>query len=141
MTTFQAPLKIQGAGGDTGNSQTETSAFVRCTKVLTLTGASVSPRQIITLPPNSTLTMLEAVPTSAFAADVSAVNVNWGNSAQATRYGVIAVSALGQVRSAAVSAATDFDAGGTIVVTVSAVSTAVFTTGGVRALISYVTVG
>lgn len=141
MTTFQSPLKIQGAGGDTGNPQTETSGFVRSIKVLSLGGGAVSPRQIVTLPPFSVLTGLWAVATSAFAADVSAVNVNWGNSAQASRYGLIAVSALGAIRSAAVSAATDFDAGGTIVVTGSAVSTAVFTAGGVRAFIEYITVG
>lgn len=141
MTTFQSPLKIQGANGDTGNPQTETSGFVRSIKQVSLGGAAVSPRSIVTLPPFSTLTGLWAVPTSAFAADVSAVNVNWGNSAQATRYGVIAVSALGAIRAAAVSAATDFDAGGTIVITGSAVSTAVFTTGGVRAFVEYLTVG
>ncbi len=138
MTTFQVPLKTQGASGDTGNSQTETSGFVHSSKVLSL--GSGNSRQIVTLPPFSTLTGLRALPTSAFAADVSAVNVNWGNSAQATRYGVIAVSALGALRTASVSGAADFDAGGTIVVTVSAVSTTTFTSGGVRAFIEYITV-
>lgn len=141
MTTFQTPLKTEGANGGTGNSQTETSGFVHASKVISLGGGATAPRAIVTLPPFSTLTGLRAIPTSAFAADVSAVNVNWGNSAQATRYGVIAVSALGSLRAAAVSAATDFDAGGTIVVTVSAVSTTTFTAGGVRAFIEYITVG
>jgi hypothetical protein len=138
MTVFQTPLETIGANGDTGNSQTETSGFVHSSKVLSL-GSSNS-RQIVSLPPFSTLTGLRAIPTSAFAADVSAVNVSWGNSAQATRYGVIAVSALGAMRSASVSAGTDFDAGGTVVVTVSAVSTTTFTAGGVRAFIEYITV-
>jgi len=140
MTTFQTPLKTQGASGDTGNSQTETSAFVRGTKVLSL-GSSNS-RQIVTLPPFSTLTSLGACVTSAGApADpVSAFSVSFGNSGQAARYGVIAVSALGQLRSPTVSASTDFDAGSTIVVTLSAVSTTTFTAGGVRAFIEYVTV-
>jgi len=142
MTTFQTPLKTQGAGGDTGNSQTETSGFVDAHKTVSLgaTGGAVK-RAIVTLPPFSTLRGLTAIPTSAFAADVSAVNVNWGNSADATHYGVIAVSAVGALRSAAVSAGTEFDAGGTIVITVSAVSTTTFTAGGVRAFITYTTVG
>jgi len=139
MTTFQVPLKTQGASGDTGNTQTETSAFVRGTKVLSL-GVGSS-RQIVTLPPFSTLTGLGALTTSAGAPDpVSAFVVSWGNSAQASRYGLIAVSALGQIRSPTVSAANDFDAGGTIVVVASAVSTTTFTAGGVRAFIEYITV-
>jgi hypothetical protein len=141
MTTFQSPLKTIGAGGDTGNSQTETSGFVHSVKQVSLTGAAVSPRAIITIPPFSTLTGLSAIATSAFAADVSAVNINWGTSAQPARYGVISVSALGAIRAAGVSAATDFDAGGTIVITGSAVSTAVFTTGGARVFVEYLTVG
>lgn len=142
MTTFQTPLKTQGAGGDTGNSQTETSGFIAARKVVSLgaTGGNVR-RVIVTLPPFSTITGLEAVTTSAYAADVSAALVNWGNSADATHYGVIAVSALGQVRSATVSAATEFDAGGTVIITVSAVTTTTFTVGGVRAFINYTTVG
>lgn len=138
MTTFQTPLQIVGANGITGNNQTETCSFVRGTKVLSL-GSSTS-RQIVTLPPFSTLTGLSACMVSAPATDVSALNVNWGNSGQATRYGIIAVSALGQIRAATVSAAADFDASSTIVVTTSAVSTTTFTTGGVRAFIEYVTV-
>lgn len=146
MTTFQTPLITQGANGATGNSQTDTSGFVHSSKVISIgaTG-SLGTRAIVTLPSNSTLTGLRAVPTSAFAADVSAVNVSWGNSADATRYGVVAVSALGALRAAAVSGATDFDVAtsalpNTIVVTVSAVSTTTFTTGGVRAFIEYITV-
>lgn len=140
MTTFQAPLKTVGPDGITGNPQTETTAYITVCDVMSLGGAAVSPRAIMTIPPNSTLMRLGAMATSAFAADVSAVNVNWGNSAQPARYGVISVSALGAFRASLVSAGTDFDAGGTIVVTGSAVSTAVFTTGGFRAFIEYVTV-
>jgi hypothetical protein len=140
MTTFQSPLKTVGANGITGNSQTETTGFVHSTKIVSLGGGSTAPRSIITLPPKSVVTGLYALSTSAFAADVSAVNVNFGNSAQASRYGVISVSALGLVRNAAVSAATDFDAGGTMVITGSAVGTTTFTTGGFRAFVEYITV-
>lgn len=147
MTTFQTPLKTAGAQGDTGNSQTESSGYVKTTKVLSL--GSGNSRQIVSIPEKSTLVGLGAIPTSAFDADVSAAVVNFGNSAQATRYGAIAVSAVGAYRAAAVSAGTDFDTYGavaanpfnSIVVTVSAVSTTTFTNGGVRAFIEYVTVG
>jgi len=141
MTTFQSPLKTIGKSGGTGNSQTETSGFVHSTKIISLGGGATPPRAIVTLPDFSVLTGLYACVTSAFAADVSAVNVNWGNSAQSTRYGVIAVSAVGQIRTATVSAATDFDTTNTIVITASAVSTTTFTSGGVRAFIEYITVG
>lgn len=142
MTTFQTPLKTIGASGDTGNTQTETSGFVHTTKTVSLGATGNNTRRaIVSLPPFSTIVNLRAVPTSAFAADVSAALVNWGNSADATHYGVIAVSAVGGLRMAAVSAATEFDAGGTVVITVSAVSTTTFTTGGVRAFVDYITVG
>lgn len=146
MTTFQVPLRTVGVGGLTGNSQTDTSGYVHASKVVSI-GATgtLGTRAIVTLPSFSTLTGLRAIPTSAFAADVSAVTVNWGNSADATHYGAIAVSALGALRSAAVSAGTEFDNAGaspfnTIVITVSAVSTTTFTAGGVRAFVEYITV-
>lgn len=146
MTTFQVPLKTVGKDGITGNNQTETSGFVHASKVVSIgaTGTNGT-RAIVTLPSFSTLTGLRAIPTSAFAADVSAVTVSFGNSADATRYGAVAVSALGALRSAAVSGGTDFDNAqtspfNTIVITVSAVSTTTFTAGGVRAFVEYITV-
>lgn len=143
MTTFTGPLVIEGANNPKLGTTQDTSGFVHCTKVVPLTGGAVSPRAIVTLPPYSILTNARAYATSAFAADVSAMNVSFGNSAQAARYGIISVSALGQVRGATVSAADDFNnpTGGTIVVVGSAVSTAVFTTGGANALIEYIVVG
>lgn len=146
MTTFQVPLKTVGKDGITGSPQTDTSGFVHASKVVSL-GATgtLGTRAIVTLPSFSTLTGLRAISTSAFAADVSAVNVSWGNSTDATRYGIIAVSALGALRAAAVSGATDFDNEetapfNTIVITVSAVGTTTFTAGGVRAFVEYITV-
>jgi len=136
MTTFTAPLKVAGPNQPSGNPQTDTIGYVHCTKFVSLD--STTSRAVITLPPNSLLTSGRGVATSAFSADVSALNVNFGNSSQATRYGVISVSAVGQVRSAVVSGATDFDNGGTIVITVSAVSTTTFTSGGVRAFVEYI---
>lgn len=139
MTTFNTPLVTVGSGGITGNAQTETTGFVAASKVVSLGGGSTAPRQVVTIPPGSFLTRLGAFTTSAFAGDVSAVNVNFGNSGQATRYGVISVSALGLVRTATVSAAADFDAGSTIIITGSAVSTTTFTSGGFRAFVEYIT--
>lgn len=141
MTTFTAPLQVQGANNPTGNSQTDTSGFVPCTKIVPLTGGATAPRAVITLPPFSTLTACRAFTASAYAADVSAVSVSFGNSSDATRYGIIAVSAVGQIRSATVSAANDFDSGGTIVVVGSAVSTTTFTSGGAKALVEYLVTG
>lgn len=138
MTTFQAPLKIVGKDGITGSSVTDTQGYTHCTKVLSLGGGATAPRQIITLPNKAMLINLCAFATSAFSADVSAVNVSWGNSADATHYGIIAVSAVGQIRGATVSAAGEFDTGGTIIVVASAVSTTTFTTGGVRAFVEYI---
>jgi len=143
MTTFTSPLIIEGANNPKIGTQTDTSAFVHCTKIVPLNGAAIAPRAIITLPPFSILTNARAYATSAFAADVSAINVNFGNSSDATRYGVITVSALGQIRGALTSAAADFNTqtGGTMVITGSAVSTATFTAGGAIALVEYIVVG
>lgn len=141
MTAFIAPLQIQGANNPTGNSHTDTTGFVHCTKIVPLTGGATAPRSVITLPPFAILTACRAFATSAFAADVSAMNVSFGNSSDATRYGIIAVSAVGQVRSSTVSAADDFGAGGTIVVVGSAVSTTTFTSGGAKALVEFIVTG
>lgn len=139
MTTFTGPLKVQGANNPTGNSQTDTSGYVHCTKIVDLVGASTAPRAIVSLPQFAYLTNLRAFCVSGFAADVSAVNVSWGNSSDATRYGIIAVSAVGAPRSASVSGAFDFYSnGGTIVIVGSAVSTTTFTSGAVKAFVEYI---
>lgn len=135
MTEFTAPLKIGGVNAETGNPQTVTTGYVKAVKVLSL-GVS-NTRQIVTLPANASLTNLYAFTTSAPEADVSAFNVSFGSSGDATHYGIIAVSALGQLRAASVSAAGEFDAATTIVAVISAVSTTTFTAGGVRAFIEY----
>lgn len=138
MTTFQTPIKGRGASGDTGLPQTDTTGYTSLFKVVPL-GVGAASRQIVSLPANATLLRAGGATTSAFAADVSACNINFGNSADATHYGVISVSAIGQVRNATVSAAAEFDAaGGTIIITLSAVSTTTFTVGGARAFIEYV---
>lgn len=143
MTAFRGPLIVQGPNNPTGNSQTDSSGFVSCIKVVPLTGGATAPRAVVTLPPFAILLTGRAYATSAFASDVSAMNVSFGNSSDATRYGIISVSAVGQIRNATVSAGDDFNngTGGTIVVVGSAVSTTTFTSGGANALIEYLVVG
>jgi len=141
-TTFTGPLEGQGANNPTGNPQTDTAGYVGFTKVIPL-GSGTASRAVITLPERSILQSCVAFATSAFAADVSAANVNFGNSSDATRYGVISVSAIGQNRSVtAVSAVNDFLNGTpqTMVITISAVSTTTFTTGGAYALVRFIMV-
>ncbi len=139
-TTFEGPLRT---GIDTGNPQTSTIAYVPCRKVSSIGFGAA--RTVVTLPPKSTLWSLAAVPTSAFTGgdSVTAMTVSFGTSSDATRYGVVTVSALGRYRSATiVSGATDFDvSGGTVVITLSAEATSVFTGGGVRTFVSFVPTG
>lgn len=142
MTTNTVPLKIQGKDGNTGNEQTRAIGYVRCTRQVNL-GIAPDNRKIITLPPNSTLLGLSAIVVSAWAGvdtAASSMNVNFGNSADSTHYGVVNVSAVVALKEAAsVSAGNEFDSGGTIVVTLSALSTTTFTAGGVRAFAEYLT--
>lgn len=134
-TTFKGPIRT---GLNTGNPQTNTLGFLGATKVCN-TGFGAD-RVVVTLPPGANLVGLGASPVSAFTGTdpVSAMSVKFGNSADATRYGIITVSALGNYRESAVSASNDFDNGGTIVVTISALSTTSFTGGGTRNFIRYV---
>src|SRR3990167_10490414 len=138
-TNFTGPITT---GSQTGVPTTDTRGYVSVIKAVSLSQAA--PRQIITIPGGTTLTMLEAIQTSAFTGDdpVSAMSVNFGTSADATKFGAIQVSALVQIRQVVnVSAPTDFDtASGTIVLTLSAVSTTIFTGGGVRAFVHFLTV-
>lgn len=143
MTAFTGPLLVQGINNPTGNPQTDTAGFVHCTKIVPLTGGATAPRSVVTLPSNCILTACRAYVTSALAADVSAVNVSFGSSSDATRYGIVAVSAVGQLRASTVSAAGDFQNPliNTMVIVASAVSTTTFTTGGANAMIEYIILG
>lgn len=134
-TTFTGPLSI---GANTGNPATSTESWVPARRQCNVGFGQA--RQIVSIP-KGTLMSLEAVPVSAFTGgdSVTAMSVNFGTSADPTRYGVVTVSALGRTRTAAiVSGAADFDNGGTIVVTISAEATTVFTGGGVRAFVGFV---
>ena len=209
-TNYTGPLS---QGEKTGNPQTQTVGYVKVTKQVSL--GSGDSRKIITIPPNSTLTGFQAVPTSAFTGgtDLRDMNVNIGTSADPAGYsllqlktasgsfqdvsvrtrqvslnaggvgrvdlppkstllriGAIMTSAFAPADAASaavvnfgtptdfdqygivtgasakaslvytvpVSGSTEFDAGGTIAISCSAVSTNVTTGGGVRAFVEYV---
>lgn len=137
-THFSGPV-VQGE--ITGNPQTQTIAY---SKVVAVTNVGFgATRAILSIPPKSTLLNLGAVPTSAFTGTdpVSAMTVSFGNSAQNVYFGQVVVSANTRTgNSTPVSGASEFDNGGTIVINLSALSTTVFTGGGVRAFVEYVTV-
>lgn len=86
-TNFEGPLRVGGA--DTGNTQTDRRGFVRLVKQVSLSQAS--PRQVITLPPNSTLLDIGAIRTSAFTGgdDLIDMRVNFGTSADVDQYGKV----------------------------------------------------
>lgn len=96
----------------------------------------------ITLPPKSTLLRLGSVETSTWApADAASAGVtNFGTGASDVgHYGIVtgASARASIVFVTPVSGATEFDAGGTIYISASAVSTNVTTGGGVRAFVEY----
>lgn len=96
----------------------------------------------VTLPPKSTLLRLGSVETSTWApADAASAGVtNFGTGpADVGHYGIVtgASARASIVYVVPVSGATDFDTGGNIYVSCSAVSTNVTTGGGVRAFVEY----
>ena len=89
-TTFQGP--IRAGGPDTGVASTDTRGFVKMSRGVSLTqGAS---RQIISLPPNSTLVGIGAVRTSAITGgdDLIDARVNFGTSADADQFGNVVLA-------------------------------------------------
>jgi hypothetical protein len=139
ITTFSGPIRT---GEDVGSEVLSTTAFVHVTKVVRLSQAE--PRKIITLPANSCIFELKSVLVSAITGTdpASALSVNFGTSSQPTYFGTVAVSALQQLRGVAVSGSgflpSLFSNGGTMVLTVSAISTTVFTGGAAQAFVTYI---
>lgn len=135
-TTFTGPLCI---GEYTGNTTTETRSFVPGRRQVNLSQAS--PSATLTIPAKSTIVKLAFVPTSAFTGTdpVSAMNVTFANGTLV--HGVVTASAASRYHeSTFVSAAEAYDTGGTMTITLSALSTTVFTGGGGRAFVEYLTV-
>lgn len=143
MTNWTNSLTV---GENTGNSQTDTRGYVKLIKQVSVGGGSGAAgvlRAIVTLPPKTTILALGAVNTSAPAgvADVTALKYSFGTSGDVDQLGLIVCSAASNLRYIVpVSGSTDFDDGGTVIISVSAENTSVFTGGGGRAFIEYLTV-
>lgn len=92
-TTFTGPLSVGGV--DTGNPQTDPRGWVKVVKQVSLSQGS--PRQIVTIPSGSTLLNIGAIRTSAFTGgdDLKGMRVNFGTSADANQYGLVALENSG----------------------------------------------
>src|SRR3990167_7283948 len=86
-TNFTGPVS---QGERTGIASTQTVGYVKVMRQVSLSQAAS--RQIITLPPNSTLLAIGAIPTSAITGDkANDMHVNFGTSADADQYGLVQV--------------------------------------------------
>ena len=86
-TNFTGPVT---QGEKTGRSNTQTVGYMKVVRQVLLSQAE--PRQVITIPPNTTLLNIGAVPTSSFTGDkANDMNVNFGSSADADQYGLVQV--------------------------------------------------
>jgi hypothetical protein len=89
-TSFEGPLRV--GGSPTGVSSTDKRGFVPAVKQIDLTQGAA--RQIVTLPPKSTLLRVGAVRTSALTGgtDFLDARVNFGTSADADQYGIVPIA-------------------------------------------------
>src|SRR3990167_2476751 len=86
-TNFSGPVS---QGTNTGNPQTRTIAYSKVVRQVSLSQAAS--RQVITIPPNSTILNIGAIPTSSFTGDkANDINVNFGSSADADQYGLVQI--------------------------------------------------
>lgn len=136
-TNFEGPLTV--GKKDTGIAATVEKGFVRLAKQIPLTDGT---RTIVTFPANTVIERLQGVLTSALGGTeaASAMNVNFGTSADPTGYGVVVVSGnatgAGAFNETTTVSGRVLDAGGTMVLTMSAAVTTSFT-GGARAIVHY----
>lgn len=133
-TNFSGPITT---GEETGNPNTSTINYVPAYRIITLD--STNHTKTIPIPPNSIVTNLAFVVTSAFAGGdaVTAMNVSFTNGASLamSNFSVSAVSRFSE--SGAVSAAI-YDASGNMTIALSAIGTTVFTGGGGRAMVEFI---
>jgi hypothetical protein len=129
-TNYTGPVSF---GENGGASSLDTRAYMPGRRVVSLSQAS--PSASIPIPAKSVVTKTGAVPTSAFTGTdpVSAMNVSFSNGTNLMA--VVAVSAVGRYAESTLVSGAVFDSAGTIVVTLSAQSTTVFTGGGSRAFV------
>lgn len=134
-TNFNGPITI---GEKTGNVTTQTYAYVPASMIIEM-GVGNS-TVTVPMPPDSILTGLAFVHTSAFTGTdaVSAMNVTFTTgTVQMAQFSVSAGTVTKYSRSTNVSGAV-FDTSGNVTIAISAVSTTVFTGGGGRAMIEYI---
>lgn len=134
-TNFTGPLSF---GEQTGIPTTDTRGWVPGRQVKNLSQAS--PSVTFQIPPKSVVTKNAFVPTSAFMGTdpVSAMNVTFANGTIV--HSIVPVSAATRYAESTVVSGAVYDDGGTLTATLSAQSTTVFTGGGGRAYVEYITV-
>lgn len=133
-TNFTGPITF---GAVTGRTDTDTRGWVPGRKVIQLSQGT--PRGNITIPPNSVVTKVAFVPTSAFTGDdpVSAMVVTFTTGTVVL--GVVTASAATKYHESTVVSGAVLDSGAVVSASLSALSTTVFTGGGGRAYIEYIT--
>lgn len=134
-TNFTGPLSF---GEKTGLATTDTRGWIPGRKILLLD--VTIPSASVTIPANSVLTKTSFVPTSAFAGTdpVSAMNVTFANGSIV--HNIITASAATKYHESTTVSGAIYDTGGTLTVTLSALSTTTFTGGGGRAFVEYLTI-
>lgn len=129
-TNFTGPLTV---GEKTGRDSTDTRGYVarRYIREVSFTNQSVT----ITIPPKSVVTKTGYIPTSAFTGTdpVSAMNITFANGTLV--HNIVTASAASKYHESTTVSAADYDTGGTMTITISALSTTTFTGGGGRAFV------
>lgn len=133
-TNFTGPITF---GEVTGVATTDTRGYVPGIKIIQLSQGS--PRANVTLPANTVVTKLGFVPTSAFTGDdpVSAMTITFAYGTNVL--GIVTASAATRYHQQAVVSGAVLDASTVVSAALSALSTTVFTGGGGRAFIEYIT--
>lgn len=133
-TNFTGPVSFGELLDATG---ADSRAFVPGRRVINLSQAS--PSGTVRIPPKSVLTKTGFVPTSAFTGTdpVSAMNITFANGTLV--HNIVTASAATKYHESTTVSAAVYDDGGTLTVTLSALSTTVFTGGGGRAFVEYIT--
>jgi hypothetical protein len=134
-TNFTGPISF---GEDTGSPTTDTRGWVSGRRVVLLSQAASL--KTIAIPAGTVVTKCGFVPTSAFTGTdpVSAMNITFRNGTIVL--GVIPASADTRYHETTIVSGAVFDASANLTVSLSAQSTTVFTGGGGRAFIEYITV-
>jgi hypothetical protein len=134
-TNFTGPVSF---GENPGTANGDLRGYMPGRQVKNLSQAS--PSVTFAIPAKSVITKTAFVPTSAFTGTdpVSAMNVTFANGTLV--HNIVTASAATKYHESTTVSAALYDDGGTLTVTLSALSTTVFTGGGGRAFIEYITV-